>query len=498
MERRRGGKVNKTTEDQIGSAIITFFTGIKNGIIAIKDNLLLLIVFVIITLICGVIFYFREMLINMLVPHEGFHMLRILIPACLVLPILLLFIFGTSKKQEAGEFDEMFAQIKFCNKAGTYPQLLKKTTDGKKTVYAFKAPGLKLIEWRVKKNDIEAALDCNIVKFEQDLKTKQIMHVHAIPTSEGIPENLEWNNKFIREKDFEITVGQSLLDEVHFNFDKYPHALIAGVTGSGKSVVLRCMAWQFIKKGAVPYLIDFKGGVELADFEDFGEVIIDRASALEILKELTREMKLRLAEFKAAGVKNLTEYNKKFPDDQLCRIVIVCDEISEMLDKTGLAKADAAIYYEIEKELSSLARLARGPGINMLLATQRPDAKVIVGQIKNNLPIRISGRMIDTQASEMVLGNTKAADLGEILGRFLYSIGADTYEFQAYNFKDDFIKKGNYQIGGMLIHKVEATKTDQNTEHILEEVENQEEDNETLAGAYETPEDDNSFGYKGF
>ena len=92
----------------------------------------------------------------------------------------------------------------------------------------------------------------------------------------------------------------------------------------------------------------------------------------------------------------------------------------------------------------------------MLLATQRPDAKVIVGQIKNNLPIRISGRMVDSQASEMVLGNTKAAELGDTLGRFMYSVGADTWEFQAYNFQDSDIRPGNYQRGKMLLDEQEG------------------------------------------
>lgn len=127
-----------------------------------------------------------------------------------------------------------------------------------------------------------------------------------------------------------------------------------------------------------------------------------------------------------------------------------------MLDKTGLQAADKAIFYEIEREMSSLARLSRAPGINMLLATQRPDAKVLVGQIKNNLPIRISGRMVDPQASEMVLGNTKAAELGDVLGRFLYSVGSDTWEFQAYNFQDTDIRPGDYQRGRLLLDQPKA------------------------------------------
>lgn len=201
-------------------------------------------------------------------------------------------------------------------------------------------------------------------------------------------------------------------------------------------------------------MIDFKGGIELTDFEIFGEVVFDRNKALDLLKEINKELSARLSLFRELGVKNLTEYNKNYPQKELTRVVIACDEVAEMLDKTGLSAADAVIYKEIEKELSTIARLGRAPGIHMLLGTQRPDAKVIVGQIKNNLPIRISGRMTDVHASEMVLGNTKAASLGETLGRFMYTVGSDTFEFQGYNFQDKNIIPGEYQRGKMLIDEI--------------------------------------------
>jgi len=297
-------------------------------------------------------------------------------------------------------------------------------------------------------------LDCNIERIENAKSTKQIIKLHTVPTEQGIEDNLLWDDSFIQEKDFVLCIGKGLLEYVKINLNKYPHALIAGVTGSGKSVILREMLWQCIKKGARIYMIDFKGGVEFGiEYEEFGEVVTERQHALELMKELTKEMKMRLDVFRKCGVKNIEEYNQLYPEKPLCRIVLACDEVSEMLDKTGLQKKDQAIFYEIEKEMSSLARLARAPGINMLLATQRPDAKVIPGQIKNNLPIRISGRMVDKHASEIILGNSKASQLGDTLGRFMYTVGADTYEFQAFNFSDSSLVKGDYQVGSMLIEQ---------------------------------------------
>jgi len=334
-----------------------------------------------------------------------------------------------------------------------FPVFLDQEEKGKKVIYTFKT-NIPLQTWKDKFEDIQTAFDCNIIKMVNDKKSKQIVKLHTVPSEYGLEDYIPWTDDNIREADFEITVGCAMLEEVIFDLNKVPHALIAGVTGSGKSVLTRCIFWQCVKKGVLPYMIDFKGGVEFGlDYEKFGEVIMDRKRALEVLRELTKENEERLKLFRQQGVKNLGEYNKKFPRKKLCRILLFCDEVAEMLDKKGKVKQEKKIYEEIEAELSTLARLSRATGINMILATQRPDANVIPGQIKNNLPIRISGRMVDSQASEMVLGNTQATKIDDTLGRFMYTIGSDTFEFQAYCYEDKHLKFGNYVKGGMLTKK---------------------------------------------
>ena len=393
------------------------------------------------------------------------------------LPLLYLYWKGQDYRKFISDFDKKFEAIGFYDKGKHktrnmngewsetkgYPKFTGEKKEGKKLIYSFKS-NIPIFEWKNRYLDIETVMDCNIVKIEHTKASKQVIRLHTIPTNQGLLEYIPWSNDCINDKDFELVVGIAMLDDVAFDLNKVPHALIAGVTGSGKSVLLRSMLWQCIKKGAKPYMIDFKGGVEFGTkYEQFGEVVTERQRALEILKELVAENTARLIKFRELGVKNLPEYNA-IAERKLCRIVIICDEVAEMLDKTGLGKADKIIYEEIEKEMSTLARLSRATGINMLLATQRPDAKVIPGQIKNNLPIRISGRMVDTHASEMVLGNTKAAELDDTRGRFMYSVGADTFEFQAYAFDDKFLMKGNYKKGEMLTDDEGTYKSSQSDE----------------------------------
>ena len=440
--------------EMVGNNIIAFFKGIAAGtkrIIKEQDKMLL---FVLVTLISGVIFYLRHSIAEYLVPNTGIHILKIVLLLSPAFPLIILYELGSKKKEDTeDEFQTKFATIKFCSKNGSYPVLKNKQEDNKKIIYTFYSNGISLYEWRSRKWELENVLDCNIENIENPRESKQVVLLTVVPTKMGFESKICWEDDFIDEKDFKLCIGKGLLNYVYIDLNTNAHALIAGTTGSGKSVILKCMIWQCIKKGAQLFMIDFKGGVEFGNkYEQFGEVVTERQQALELLRNLTREMNARLAKFRENGVLKIVEYNELHPDNPLCRIVIACDEVSEMLDKTGVSKSEQAIFNEIIKEMNSLARLGRAAGINMLLATQRPDANVIPGQIKNNLTLRICGRMVDEHASIMVVGNTAAHRLPDIKGRFVYTVGADIYEFQAFLFEDSLIK-GNYQTGSMLIEQ---------------------------------------------
>ena len=454
--------------EMLGEIIVGVFKGIVNffvyvvvGVKKLPEKTSNFIILAIYAAIGAAVFFLGDF-ITSYIPQE-YKRASVLLYFSLGLPLLYLYWKGQDYRNYIKDFDKKFEAIGFYDKGKHktrdmrgewketkgYPKFISDKKEGKKIIYSFKS-NIPLVEWKNRCLDIETVMDCNIVKIEHTKESKQVIRLHTIPTNQGLKDYISWANDCISEKDFELVVGIAMLEDVVFDLNKVPHALIAGVTGSGKSVLLRSMLWQCIKKGAKPYMIDFKGGVEFGTtYEQFGEVVTERQRALEILKGLVAENTARLNKFRELGVKNLPEYNA-IAEKKLCRIVIICDEIAEMLDKTGLGKADKKVYEEIEKELSTLARLSRATGINMLLATQRPDAKVIPGQIKKNLPIRISGHMVDPQASEMVLGNTKATDMDETRGRFMYSIGADTFEFQAYAFDDKFLTKGDYVKGEML------------------------------------------------
>ena len=128
-----------------------------------------------------------------------------------------------------------------------------------------------------------------------------------------------------------MAVGECVMGQVSFDLNKTPHVLVAGETGSGKSVILHVLLWQMILKQAKVIMLDFKGGVEFGlDYEAYGEVITDREQAVKVLEELVKENQLRLQLFRQYRAKNIAEYNEK-TDSRLCRIGVFCDEIAEMM-----------------------------------------------------------------------------------------------------------------------------------------------------------------------
>ncbi|MBP0980983.1 MAG: DUF87 domain-containing protein [Oscillospiraceae bacterium] len=368
----------------------------------------------------------------------------------LLTPLFYLAALGANQKRIARRYYKIFADIGFRQKDKQFPFLMHSSTENILTTYIFKST-IPLSEWKKAQDRLETGFNCSIQKIEEGAN-KRLVKLVTVPSECKIPEKIPWSDAYISQEDGEIMLGENYLQKVSFNLNRTPHVICAGETNSGKSVILRCMLWQMIKKGSRVFMIDFKGGVEFGKaYERYGEVVTDRERALQLLLMLVEENAARLKLFRELEVKNLKEYNSRH-EVKLCRIGVFIDEIAEMLDKTGASKADKVIFEQIEGALSTLARLSRATGINLFLGAQRPDAKVLTGQIKNNIPVRLCGRFADSPPSEIVLNSTVACDLPDIKGRFIYKMGNEFTIFQSYLFEDEKHLKAVKPVrGGMLI-----------------------------------------------
>ncbi len=248
-------------------------------------------------------------------------------------PIIYLVILGNTHDRLQEKYNKIFKDIGFIAPDGKYPYLLQKYNSGKKVTFVFKSL-ITLQDWKKAKNKLETGLDCNILLMQEG-KNKKVTELVTVPSDCKIPEMINWSNEFMDPNDGVIVVGVGALEQIKFDLNRTPHALIAGETGSGKSVILRTILKQFILKNCKVYMIDFKGGVEFGlQYEKYGEVITDRQRAVTVLEELVKENERRLKIFRECGAKNLKEYNKK-TGENLPRIGLFCDELAEMLDKKG-------------------------------------------------------------------------------------------------------------------------------------------------------------------
>ncbi|MGQ9618211.1 MAG: DNA translocase FtsK [Candidatus Aminicenantia bacterium] len=227
-----------------------------------------------------------------------------------------------------------------------------------------------------------------------------------------------------------IAIGKMVRGEIFISdLSIMPHLLIAGATGSGKSVSLNCIITSLFFKASPDelklILIDPKR-VEFAIYNDIPylitPVIVEPKMAINALKWAVREMKERNRKLQELTAKNIEQYNMKVEqilqegDNEALKeelkplpyIVIIIDELADLM----VGKGNQAL--EVENCITSLSQMARAVGIHLVISTQRPSIDILTGTIKNNLPCRIALRVptkvdsrviIDQIGAEKLLGN---------------------------------------------------------------------------------------------
>ena len=331
---------------------------------------------------------------------------------------------------------DQLKSIGLMNHSEVVPVLKSKRKDKQNpriSIWEFTSQGIPLKVWKDKQAAIETALDITIVKMKNGSGKSRVL-IHAVPAVSDLPEMIKWKDRHLSDQSFILNLGESFTGPITVDLARVPHILLGGATGSGKSVLLKLLLMQANKKGAKVCIADFKGGVDFPPiWHKECRMCFEEQSTLKLLTELVEELERRKQLLKAAGLPNIDHYNAA-TGDNLQRYIFACDELAEMLDKTGLTKDQKETVNKIEGLLSTIARQGRAFGIHLILATQRPDANILSGQIKNNINCRICGRA-DNVLSMIILDNIDAADQipEDAQGRFLLNDGT---MFQAYWFDD--------------------------------------------------------------
>lgn len=271
----------------------------------------------------------------------------------------------------------------------------------------FRCDGIPLDVWFSRIGELESAMNISIseITLGQDMQKVQII---ASKGKFDYHKEIKWKNSYLSQNTSFILLGESIARQIEMSLDVYPHILIGGGTGSGKTWLLKLILMQCVKKGYLVYIADFKGGVDYTSaWKRKCEFVDTTKELVRILNDIVSELEHRKRIFAEKECNHINSYNK-YAKHKLPRIIFACDEVAELLDSTGLDKAEKEQVREISRMLSTIARLGRAFGIHLVLATQRPDADIMPGQIKNNISYRICGRA-DSVLSKIILDNTDAA-----------------------------------------------------------------------------------------
>ena len=264
-------------------------------------------------------------------------------------------------------------------------------------------------------HDLELALAAAPIRIETPVPGRPIVGIEvpnqsvSVVSLRGVLESEQFKKK---KSALRVALGRDVSGtSISADLGSMPHLLIAGATGSGKSVcintIIACLLFNNSPDDLRLIMVDPKR-VELTSFNNIphllGPVVVDMEEVVSALRWAVAEMDSRFTMFAKMSVRNIEAYNAKVEDNSMPYIVVLIDELADLM----LAAPD-----ETEKLLTRLAQMARATGIHLVIATQRPSVDVVTGLIKANFPARIafavtsgvdSRVVLDTPGAEKLLG----------------------------------------------------------------------------------------------
>ena len=247
-----------------------------------------------------------------------------------------------------------------------------------------------------------------------ELANDTIMPVGLREILDSVPANKE-KSKLL------VALGKNIMgNSIFCEIDKTPHLLVAGATGSGKSVCINCIIASILmrtKPNEVKLVLVDPKKVELSMYNGIPHLLIpvvtDPKKANDALKRIVREMEDRYDRFSEKGVKNIATYNEwvdkqneNLPDEEkyahMHYIVVIVDELADLM---------LVASKEVEDSIMRITQMARAAGIHLIIATQRPSTDVITGVVKANIPSRISFAVSSSIDSRTILDQTGAEKL---------------------------------------------------------------------------------------
>jgi S-DNA-T family DNA segregation ATPase FtsK/SpoIIIE len=283
------------------------------------------------------------------------------------------------------------------------------------TMFEFEpAPGVKVSKIVNLADDLALAMKAGSVRIVAPLPGKAAVGIE-VPnnTRETVyfRQILESPEYHTHKSKLKIPLGKDIFGaSVVSSIDKMPHLLVAGATGSGKSVAINSIILALLynaRPNEVKLVMVDPKMLELSLYNDIphllSPVVTQPKKAAETLRALVAEMERRYRQLAEKGSKNIESFNKAVPEaERLPLIVVIIDELADLM---------MTVQREVEDSIMRLAQMARAAGIHLIVATQRPSVDVITGLIKANLPARISFQVSSKTDSRTILDANGAENL---------------------------------------------------------------------------------------
>ena len=285
------------------------------------------------------------------------------------------------------------------------------------TTFEFKPlPHIKVSKILNLADDLAMALRAETIRIQAPIPGKDVVGIE-IPNTKietiYLREILEDEIFKNAKSPLVIALGKDIVGKPFVtDLAKLPHLLIAGTTGSGKSVGINAMILSLLYRNSPDDLKLMMIDPKMLEFSIYNDiphlltpVITDPKQAIAGLNQMVKEMERRYKLMSSARVKNIVNYNEKNPNSKMPYIVVIIDELADLMMSGGK---------DVEWSIARLAQMARASGIHLIVATQRPSVDVVTGLIKANLPSRISFKVGQKIDSKVVLDQYGAETL---LGR---------------------------------------------------------------------------------
>ena len=242
-----------------------------------------------------------------------------------------------------------------------------------------------------------------------------------------------WDPAPFADMDLPVPIGYSAAGLEVVDLAALPHMRVGGTTFSGKSNFLHTLLISLAMLPGVRLAVIDLALLEFSYVRNYTAFAADTPTAMQLLAALEREMHRRRKILDAAGVVKIQEYS----GEDLPFIVLIIDEFAFVNPDGTPNKGEKELRKACQAICCNLAALARKVGIHLVIAMQRPDMKILPGQLKANLPGALSFKTINAVNSEIILDNAAAAELPDIKGRAIWQVGNRQVELQTMHLPHD-------------------------------------------------------------